>query len=100
MDRVRTGYPVLECDPPWRLSYTFTSHVDEGGSAERPSRVTFAIEPRGKAVKVTMTHDDFDEGSKVLEGVSRGWPAILSALKTVLESGREMDFREADFSCG
>ena len=31
-----------------------------------------------------MTHDDFDEGSKALAGVSNGWPIA---------------FREQDFRC-
>ncbi|HSD42876.1 MAG TPA: SRPBCC domain-containing protein [Burkholderiales bacterium] len=91
---------MLECDPPRRLSYTFTSHIDEGGYPERPSRVTFELQPMGATVKLTMTHDDFDEGSEVLRGVSNGWPAILSSLKSLLESGRLIEYREAEFACG
>jgi hypothetical protein len=38
--------------------------------------------------------------AKVLKGVSNGWPAILSGLKSVLESGRPLvldvkEFEEA-----
>ena len=66
-------------------------------SDRSPSHCSSSVSPPQRR---PPTHDDFDEGSKVLEGVSRGWPAILSALKAALESGREMDFREADFSCG
>jgi hypothetical protein len=54
----------------------------------------------GATVKLTMTHDDFDEGSEVLRGVSNGWPAILSSLKSLLESGRAIEYREAEFACG
>ena len=37
--------------------------------------------------KLTVVHDDFEPGSTVLEGVSQGWPQILSSLKTLLETG-------------
>jgi hypothetical protein len=56
-------------------------------ASERRSKVTFDIEPAGEMVKLTVIHDDFDTGSAVLEGVSEGWPRILSDLKTLLETG-------------
>ena len=45
------------------------------------------IEQHGKLVKLTLTHEGFAEGSRLLDGVSKGWPAILSSLKSMLESG-------------
>jgi uncharacterized protein YndB with AHSA1/START domain len=54
---------------------------------EKRSKVTFDIEPAGQAVKLTVTHDDFVPDSEMLKGVSGGWPAILSNLKSVLETG-------------
>ena len=50
-------------------------------------KVVFNLEPHGKLVKLTLTHEDFEDGSKLLDGISRGWPAILSSLKSMLESG-------------
>jgi hypothetical protein len=50
-------------------------------------QVVFNIEPHGSLVKLTLTHEGFAEGSELLDGVSKGWPAILSGLKTMLESG-------------
>jgi hypothetical protein len=32
-----------------------------------------------------VVHDGFDPGSTVLEGISAGWPRLLSDLKTLLE---------------
>jgi uncharacterized protein YndB with AHSA1/START domain len=78
---------VLEFDRPRRLSYTFHHVLSEAARKERPTRVTFNLEPHGKLVKLTLTHEDFDEGSVILDGISKGWPAILSSLKTMLESG-------------
>jgi hypothetical protein len=38
-------------------------------------------------VKLTVVHDGFEPGSSVLQGISDGWPAVLSSLKTLLETG-------------
>jgi uncharacterized protein YndB with AHSA1/START domain len=78
---------ILEADPPRRLSYTFHHVTTEEARKEQPTKVVFNIEPHGSLVKLTLTHEGFAEGSELLDGVSRGWPAILSGLKTMLESG-------------
>ncbi|EWH03321.1 hypothetical protein [Halomonas sp. BC04] len=41
-------------------------------------------------VRLTLTHDRFEPGSKVLQGISMGWPAILSSLKSLLENGEPL----------
>ena len=94
---------VLESRPYRRLAYTWHTFTPEfaetfGLSAEavarmaseRRSKVTFEIEPHGQTVKLTVVHDDFEAGSAVLEGISQGWPAILSSLKTLLETGEAL----------
>jgi DNA-binding transcriptional ArsR family regulator/uncharacterized protein YndB with AHSA1/START domain len=91
---------VLESDPPLRLSYTWHTYQrrwmemfgwSEGRLAElvkeKRSKVAFEIEPAGPICKLTVTHDDFEPDSEMLNAVSQGWPAILSALKTLLETG-------------
>ena len=78
---------ILEADPPRRLSYTFQHVTNEEARKQPPSKVVFAIEPHGKLVKLTLTHEGFAEGNKHLDGISKGWPAILSSLKSMLESG-------------
>ena len=78
---------ILEADRPRRLSYSFQHVLDDEMRSERPTKVVFTIEPHGKLVKLTLTHEDFEDGSKLLDGISRGWPAILSSLKSMLESG-------------
>jgi len=81
---------VLESKAPARLSYTFHVEFMDELSDEHPSRVTFDLEPEGDAVKLTLTHDEFEPGSKVLEGCRSGWPAILSSLKSLLETGEPL----------
>jgi uncharacterized protein YndB with AHSA1/START domain len=78
---------ILEADPPRRLSYTFQHVTNEEARKQPPSKVVFTIEPHGKLVKLTLTHEGFAEGNKHLDGISKGWPAILSSLKSLLESG-------------
>jgi uncharacterized protein YndB with AHSA1/START domain len=78
---------ILQADRPRRLSYSFHHILNEAARKEQPSRVTFVIEPHGKLVKLTLTHEDFAEGSVIIDGISKGWPAIMSSLKSMLESG-------------
>ena len=77
---------VLEYDPPRRLAYSFCAH--DGSDGGRPSRVTFELERQRDQVKLTMIHDQFEPGSDVLEKVSKGWPLILSSLKSYVECGK------------
>lgn len=82
---------ILEADPPRRLSYSFRHELDNEMRNERPSKVVFELEPHGKLVKLTLTHEGFAEGSKLLDGISKGWPAIMSSLKSLLESGMALE---------
>jgi uncharacterized protein YndB with AHSA1/START domain len=86
---------VLESKTPVRLSYTFHVEFIDEFIDEHPSRVTFDLEPEGEAVKLTLTHDEFEPGSKVLEGCRSGWPAILSSLKSLLETGEPLAISSA-----
>lgn len=78
---------ILEADRPRRLSYTFKHELFEEMRNEPATKVVFTLEPYGNIVKLTVTHEGFMEGSKLLGAVSNGWPAILSGLKSLLETG-------------
>ena len=91
---------ILESDPCRRLAYTWHTITPEWAAAvgmdeatadvwraEPRSKVAFDIEDVGHGVvKLTVVHDGFEPGSAVLEGISDGWPAVLSSLKTLLET--------------
>jgi len=81
---------ILEMTPPRRLVTTFTQEHDAEARHERPSRVTWEIVPRGEVCLLTVTHDDFDEGSKTYKSVRLGWNPVLSGLKTLLETGEPL----------
>jgi len=55
---------------------------------DKISKVTFAIDEFMDAVRLTVTHTDLTEEG--LRGISAGWPAVLSSLKSLLESGSAM----------
>ena len=52
--------------------------------------MTFEIEPIGDAVRMTVTHDRLESGSEMLERISKGWPKVLSSLKSLMEVGRPL----------
>jgi uncharacterized protein YndB with AHSA1/START domain/DNA-binding transcriptional ArsR family regulator len=86
----RLSYTWHTFTPQWAASYGLSDEYLAKVAAERRSKVTFDIEPAGEAgelVKLTVVHDGFDSGSTVLEGISQGWPRLLSELKTLLETG-------------
>jgi hypothetical protein len=55
-----------------------------------PSRVTWEIEPLGDTCKLTLLHDDFPSETRTFRSVGPGWPAILSSLKSLLETGEPL----------
>lgn len=91
---------ILEADPPRRLSYSFKHHKYEELRHEPISRVVFTIEPFGAVVRLTVLHDGFVEGGKYLGAVSNGWPAILSQLKSLLETGKPLNITRAALNKG
>ena len=89
-DQVMLDCKILEIDAPNRLVHTFTAAHDPEQAAERPSRVTWTIEQRGEACRLTLVHDEFDGETKTFHSVEHGWSEILSGLKTLLETGQPL----------
>jgi len=87
---------VIECDPPKKL--TITWNVNWPALVEKlgPTLVTYEIEQTGEAVKLTMLQShDRDISEDILSGGRQGWPAILSSLKSVLETGNALTIKMA-----
>ena len=81
---------VVEIDPPRRLVTTWASPESEN-DPEKVSRVTYELAPAGADTKLTVTHSELEADSGMLAGITAGWPAVLSNLKTRLETGRVMN---------
>jgi uncharacterized protein YndB with AHSA1/START domain len=82
---------VLACDPPRKLSVTW--NVNWPGLVDKLGQtiVTYEIAQMGDAVRLTMTESHQRELSDdILSGGRAGWPAILSSLKSVLETGKPL----------
>ncbi len=85
-DKVSDTGTVLEYDPPRRLVYSFHPEFTAELRALPHTRVSFTLEPQEGMVKLTLLHDEID--NEELAGRFRqGWTAILSSLKTLLETG-------------
>ena len=78
---------VIESDPPHRLVLSWAS-PKSADDADKVSRVALDIAPFRDAVRLTVTHDELEPGSPMLNGISFGWPAVLSSLKSFLETGK------------
>lgn len=85
---------VVECDPPRRLTVTWD--VNWPGLVEKlgSTLVTYDIEQAGDCVRLTMTQaNDRPIDDDILSGGRTGWPAILSNLKSLLETGSTMSIK-------
>ncbi len=89
--RIDSQGKVLESDPPRRLDVTWHVEWIEEFRRLPEAIVTFQSDPLGDVVRLTVS-EFHPEGidPKYLEGGRRGWPIILSGLKTLLETGRPL----------
>ncbi len=78
---------VVESAPPTRLVTTWAA--PDAAPTTEPSQVTFDIEPYGDIVRLTVTHENLaDEAERA--GAAAGWAAVLSNLKSLIETGHAL----------
>jgi uncharacterized protein YndB with AHSA1/START domain len=88
---VQISGEVIECVPPRKLTVTFNVNWPALIEKLGPTLVTYDIEPAGDAVRLTMTEaHDRPLSDDILSGGRQGWPAILSSLKSLLETGEAL----------
>lgn len=77
---------VLESDHPRKLVLSWAK-PEQAGNPAKTSRLAFDLEPLdwpgGPWVKLTVSHTELDE--EMHAGVSFGWPATMSVMKTLVE---------------
>lgn len=76
---------VVESDRPARLVTTWAAPEEEG-QEDKYSRATFDIQPHGDIVRLTVTHEDLAHEA-MLRDTAAGWAAVLSNLKSFIETG-------------
>lgn len=85
---------VIESNPPTRLVTTWAS-------PENPSdvsQVAYDISVVDDLVRLDVTHTSLSE--EMARGVSRGWPLVLSSMKSFLETGIAIDIMAIKGGCG
>ena len=80
---------VIECDPPNKLTFTFNLNWPALTEKLGQTLVTYEIEPAGDGtIRLTLTQShERPISDDILSGGRTGWPAILSSLKSLLETG-------------
>jgi uncharacterized protein YndB with AHSA1/START domain len=82
---------VIACEPPKKLTVTFNVNWPELIEKLGPTLVSYEIERTGDAVRLTMSEaHDRPLSDDILSGGRQGWPAILSSLKSLLETGKPL----------
>jgi uncharacterized protein YndB with AHSA1/START domain len=89
--RVADSGEILEIDPQKKLVLSWRNELFPDMRAEGHSRLTYELEAKGEAVKLTLIHEIDKADSKLIDATSSGWPAILSSLKSLLEPGEPLD---------
>jgi uncharacterized protein YndB with AHSA1/START domain len=74
---------VVESEPPRRLVLTWGRPGDTD-----ISRVAFDIDEFMGSARLTVTHSELSPEMK--RNISSGWPAVLSSLKSLLETGASL----------
>ena len=90
---------VLVCEPCRKLVYTWNPKDKPEIARKRPSlsRVTYELTPMGQQVRLRLIHEnllpeDIEKDPNTFQGINNGWPAVMSSLKSLLETGEPIEF--------
>ncbi|MBC9786349.1 SRPBCC domain-containing protein [Heliobacterium chlorum] len=74
-------------------------HSYKGGNAylggdprHKESRVSYTLDLIGSCTKLTLIHDHWSEGDPSYESTKKGWWMLLSSIKSLVETGKPLDF--------
>lgn len=95
-DSVGVAGEILAAERPSELSYSWRFIRNPEAADDPASRVSFRLEPVRAGTRLTVIHDRLEEGSATATMVSRGWPHVIAGLKTLLETGKAVDFTAPD----
>ena len=77
---------IIEINPPARMVWSWAFGKD-ASNPEKLSRVTYELIALGPDTRLSVTHSELEPGSAMDRGIRDGWPAVLSNLKSILETG-------------
>lgn len=81
---------VLESNPPHKLVVTWNGPDGSKTAEPTPSKITYELVALGPDTKLTVIHSLLTKDSIMHKGVTQGWQAVLSNLKSVLETGKPL----------
>jgi len=87
--KIDTRGHIIEIDPPRKRvwSWALDSEADD---PPKCSRVNYELVALGPDTKLTVTHSELEPESLMDRSVREGWPAVLSNLKSILETGQTL----------
>lgn len=89
--RVNVRGKVVDWDPPRKLSVTWQVAWPDEFRKLPECLVSYEIAQAGDAVRLTMTEShSWEVPEAILSGGRSGWPAVLSSLKSLLETGKPL----------
>ena len=82
---------ILAAEPERRLVMRWQAHWDDEVAKDRPSRVTYEIDPAGPGMtRLRLRHDEFERETATYLGSVDAWPWMMSSLKSLLETGKPL----------
>ncbi|MBY0164390.1 SRPBCC domain-containing protein [Cytobacillus firmus] len=88
--KVQAEGTIISIDPPHKLVLSWRMLITDDTAGEKPSRITWEIDPHAElngVTLVTVIHDEFDQAMHTANTLKLGLPIVLSGLKTLLETG-------------
>ena len=90
-DKLYSEGQVLESEPPHKLVFTWPEH--EARPDAISELITWEIAQHSPSVVILkLTHENLTD--EWYQGVSSGWPMIISSIKTLLETGKPLPLEE------
>ncbi|MBX3731450.1 MAG: SRPBCC family protein [Verrucomicrobiae bacterium] len=86
---------ILESKPPTRLVLSWM----DPENPDDASVVTLDLQPIDDLVRLTVIHGNFKGDSAMQGRISKGWPLVLSSLKSFLETGSSIDIMKSARAC-
>lgn len=95
-DSVGVAGEIVTAERPKELSYTWRFLRNPDAAHDPASLVTFRLEAIRAGTRLTVIHDRLADGSATATMVAFGWPHVIAGLKTLLETGKPVDFTASE----
>lgn len=84
---------VLHAAPPSLLVHSFSALWNDAVTPEPPHKVTWTVKAMGPVCRLQVEHDGFPAVSETLQAMRAGTSPILNGIKTLIETGQPLPFR-------